>query len=69
MMKRDVAQRLGSGRETKKNENDSLCAGYTLSGFDGGKMEEASITDHSAVRVMLGVRDLEWLLRDAGENH
>ncbi len=35
----------------------------------GEKMEEASITDHSAVRVMLGVRDLEWLLRDAYENH
>lgn len=36
-MKGDVAQRLSSGRETKKNENDSLCTGYTLSGFDGGK--------------------------------
>jgi len=27
------------------------------------------MTDHSAVRVMLGVRDLERLLRDAYENH
>jgi hypothetical protein len=32
-------------------------------------MEEASMTDHSAVRVMLGVRNLERLLREEYENH
>jgi hypothetical protein len=33
------------------------------------KMEGASMTDHSAVQVTLGVRDLERLLREAYENH